>query len=81
MQLMELHRHMEELDNRGRCHNIRLWGLPESVTNDQLEMALLHIFNDLLDRPLVTPIHMERFHRSLQARREAEASREKWLFA
>lgn len=35
-------------------------------------MALLHNFNALLDRTLVTPIDMERFHRSLQPLRVAK---------
>lgn len=51
LQLAELHRHLEDPDNHGQRHNIRLWGLLESVSNDQLEMVLLHIFNDLLGRP------------------------------
>lgn len=67
VRLTEINRHLEDLDNRGPRHNIRLQGLPVVVTADQQEMALLPIFNDILDRPLVTPIDMERFHRPLES--------------
>lgn len=30
-QLVEMHRHIEGLDNWGRRHNIRVCGVPESV--------------------------------------------------
>lgn len=70
--MVEISRHLEDLDDHSRRHNNRLQGLPEAVTADQLEMALLHIFNDILDRPLVMPIDMERFHCLLKPRETAE---------
>lgn len=63
--LLEMHRHIEDLVNRGRRHNIRVRGLPEAVEADQLEHTLLHVFNGLLDRPPESPIVLERFHRAL----------------
>lgn len=54
-------------------HNIRVRGLPESVMNEQLEAALLTVFNGIIDRLPDSPINMERFHRSLGPRRAADA--------
>lgn len=58
-------RHLEDLDNRGRRHNIRIQGLPEAVEQPQLEQTMIEFFNILLDRPPETPNSMERIHRSV----------------
>lgn len=50
-QLMDMTRHLEDLDNRGSRYNIHLRGLPESVSDDQLELTLRMILNNLLERP------------------------------
>lgn len=55
VQLRDLHRHLEDLDNQGRRHNLRVSGLTE-------------IFNDLLGRPPETPIEYERLHIALKPR-------------
>lgn len=68
LQLRDLQRHVEDLDNRGRRHNLRVRGLPESVDNDQILPAVTDLFNRLLDRPRHTPIAMERIHRALRPR-------------
>lgn len=52
LQLRDLNRHMEDLDNQGRRHNLRLRGLPETVDADHLQAD----FNSLLERPPSTPI-------------------------
>lgn len=49
--LCELHHHLEDLDNRGRCHNLCVRGLPEAVEPGQLTQAVLAIFDKLLERP------------------------------
>lgn len=66
MQLREVQRHVEELDNRGRRHNLRVRGLPESVDNVQLQPTVSAIFNQLLERPSHDTIAMERIHRALR---------------
>lgn len=65
-QLRDLHRHLEDLENRGRRHNIRIRGLSQSVEAAHLTEATLAIFNDLLGRPLDTQLEMERLHRALR---------------
>lgn len=77
LQLRDLQRHVEDLDNRGRRHNLRVRGLPESVENDQILPAVSDLFNHLLDQPRHTPIAMERIHRALRPRgRDSEPPRD-----
>lgn len=47
---VELNRHIEDLDNRGRRNNIRVRGIPESVETDEIVPALQRVFNSLLER-------------------------------
>lgn len=77
MQLRDLQRHVEDLDNRGRRHNLRVRGLPETVEQDQLLQVVTGLFNQLLDRPRPTPVDMERIHRALRPRgRDADPPRD-----
>lgn len=55
IQLRDLQWHVEDLD-RGRRHNLCVRVLPESLDIDQLYPMVVGIFNNLLDRPLMTPI-------------------------
>ncbi|KAM9330707.1 annexin A1 [Gastrophryne carolinensis] len=71
--LMNVHRHLEDLDNRNRRCNIRVRGVPEEVAPDQTQEALLSIFNSLLERPPGTPIEFVRAHRALRPRSMGEA--------
>ncbi|XP_040194428.1 uncharacterized protein LOC120927670 [Rana temporaria] len=66
LHLRDLHRQVEDLENRSRRHNLRLRGLPEIVDHDQLTSVVSDIFNNLLGRPPQTPIKMERIHRALR---------------
>ncbi|XP_077323137.1 uncharacterized protein LOC143956838 [Lithobates pipiens] len=66
LQLRDMQRHMEDLDNRGRRHNLRVRGLPEVVEGDRLAPAISAIFNSVLDRPSHTAISMDRIHRALR---------------
>lgn len=66
LQLREIQRHVEDLDNRGRRHNLRIRGMPETVSTDHLSPAVTSLFNDLLNRPPLTQITMERIHRALR---------------
>lgn len=66
--IIEIHRHLEDLDNRGRRHNIRIRGVPELADQNPIEQTAAAIFNDLLDRPPDSPIDFERAHRALRPR-------------
>lgn len=65
LQLREMQRHLEALDNRGRRNNLRVRGIPEAIEYDQIQQTVTAIFNNLLDRPATSPIEMERIHRAL----------------
>lgn len=60
MQLRDLQRHVEDLDNRGRRHNLRIRGIPESVEHDRISAVVTGLFNHLLDHPEHNKIDMER---------------------
>lgn len=62
LQLRELQRHMEDLDNRGRRHNLRICGLPKSVEREQLSPTVTSLLNYFLNRPAQTVIDMEMIH-------------------
>lgn len=62
----ELQRQIEDLDNQGRRHNLRIQGLPESIPSGQVEAAVVEVFNGLLERPPDSPISLERCHRALR---------------
>lgn len=64
--IFDLHRQVEDLDNRGRRHNIRVRGVPEGIDPSALTQTVCTIFNELLERPADTPIDMERIHRALR---------------
>lgn len=68
LQLRDLQRHVEDLDNRGRRHNLRVRGLPKSVAPDRVRATVTELFNQLLDQPRQKPIAMERIHRALRPR-------------
>lgn len=63
--LRSMQKHIEDLDNRGRPHNVRIRGLPESIETVQLEPTVVAFFNNILGRPEDTPVAMERIHRAL----------------
>lgn len=65
---IEMNRHLEDLDNRGRRNNIRVRGIPESVLTDQIPSVLQRVFNSLLEKPEDTEIEFVRAHRALRAR-------------
>lgn len=61
---------MEDLDNRGRCPNLRIRGMPESIELEQLSPTVVSLFNDLVNRPLQSQIAMERIHRAFRPKGE-----------
>lgn len=66
LQLRDMNRHMEDLDNRGRRHNLRIRGLSKSIEGGQISTTIIGLFNDLLNRPPQSAIEMERIHRALR---------------
>lgn len=66
--LMDMHRHMEDLNNRGRRRNLSIRGILESVEGPQLQAVVWAIFNTLLGRPPDAPVEMERCHRAMRPR-------------
>lgn len=71
LHLRDLHRQVEDLENRSRRHNLRIRGLPESVENDKLTPTVTGIFNNLLGRPPMSAVKMERIHRALRPKGKA----------
>lgn len=65
--LIEMNRQLEDLDNRGRRHNIRVRGIPESVEPGNIVSALQYVFNELLEHQTDTHIDFDRAHRALRA--------------
>lgn len=66
LQMRDMQRHLEDLDNRGQRHNLRIRGLPESIEGEQISQTVVSLFNGLLHRPPQTPIAMERIHCALR---------------
>uniref|UniRef100_A0A803K9I3 L1 transposable element RRM domain-containing protein n=1 Tax=Xenopus tropicalis TaxID=8364 RepID=A0A803K9I3_XENTR len=59
----ELERQMEDFENRSRRINIRIRGIPETVTQGELKGSLQQIFNNILSKDLNNEIKMDRYHR------------------
>lgn len=77
LQMRDMQRHLEDLDNRGRHHNLRVRGLPEAIEGEQIAPTVTGIFNGLLNRPPHTPIDMDRIHRALRPKgRETDPPRD-----
>lgn len=54
--LIEIHHHIEDLDNRGRRRNLRIRGIPKNIEGPQKQPAVWAICNTLLGRPPDAPI-------------------------
>lgn len=66
LQMRDMQRHLEDLDNRGRRHNLRIRGIPEAIDGNQLQPSITALFNGLLNKPPQSPIELERIHRALR---------------
>lgn len=47
-----LQHHMEEMEDRSRCNNLRLWGLPEATGAEDLAATATDIFCEMLGEAL-----------------------------
>ncbi|CAH2275848.1 Hypothetical predicted protein [Pelobates cultripes] len=64
--ILDLRRQVEDLDNRGRCSNIRVRGVPES--DDETPRELLEgLFTQILGDEASPDFGLERAHRALRA--------------
>uniref|UniRef100_A0A8C5LWR2 Uncharacterized protein n=1 Tax=Leptobrachium leishanense TaxID=445787 RepID=A0A8C5LWR2_9ANUR len=64
----DLQRRVDDLDNRGRRHNIRVRGLAETDDPEDLRTTLRELFNLILNRDTDAPVPMDRGHRALRPR-------------
>uniref|UniRef100_A0A8C5Q523 Uncharacterized protein n=1 Tax=Leptobrachium leishanense TaxID=445787 RepID=A0A8C5Q523_9ANUR len=62
----EVRRRLDDLDNRSRRHNVRIRGLPETVSNEDLGTCIRSAFLHVLDDPAITDIPLDRCHRALR---------------
>lgn len=64
LEAQEMKLHLEEMEDRSRRNNLRLWGIPEATGQEDLAATATAIFQGLLDNP---PPHLEidRIHRTL----------------
>ncbi|OCU00185.1 hypothetical protein XELAEV_18005957mg [Xenopus laevis] len=62
--LYSLQKRIDDLDNRGRCCNLRIRGLPEQVDGVSLQATAMKIFNHILEQP--DTMEFERIHRALR---------------
>lgn len=66
--LWDFHRHLEDLDKRGRRNNIRIRGLPEATQDEDLPVTLQATFNSVLGRPEHQKVKLDWAHRALRPR-------------
>lgn len=64
LHFIDMNRHLEDLNNRGRRNNIRV----ETVDTEQIIPALQRVFNSLLERQKDAEIEFVRAHMALRAR-------------
>lgn len=64
LQLREVNRHLEDLENRSCRHNLHVWGMPEEVEGERMPQAVVSLFNSVLGRPSSATISFERIQRA-----------------
>lgn len=55
----------EDHENRNRRNNLRIRGIPETISTAQILPTLKRLFNDLLETEETSPIEIDRAHRTL----------------
>lgn len=53
---------LEDQENRSRCKNLRIKGLPEKFGKEDLVSVLQQLLNPLLDRETTDPLKLDRAH-------------------
>uniref|UniRef100_A0A803JAK4 L1 transposable element RRM domain-containing protein n=1 Tax=Xenopus tropicalis TaxID=8364 RepID=A0A803JAK4_XENTR len=74
MQLREAMDKIEDSDNRSRRNNLRIRGLPETVTD--LQAAIHDIFTSLMPNLPSERLECDRIHRALRPQREGDPPRD-----
>uniref|UniRef100_A0A8C5LVQ3 Uncharacterized protein n=1 Tax=Leptobrachium leishanense TaxID=445787 RepID=A0A8C5LVQ3_9ANUR len=64
--LSDMRRHIDDLENRSRRHNLRIRGVRETVTD--LRAYLVAFFSEVLGHTRLTPEHIDRAHRVFRPR-------------
>uniref|UniRef100_A0A8C5PU82 Uncharacterized protein n=1 Tax=Leptobrachium leishanense TaxID=445787 RepID=A0A8C5PU82_9ANUR len=64
--LADMKRRLDDLDNRGRRHNMRIRGLPETVPMEELRDCVQAILVRLLGDSEVSTVPLDRCHRALR---------------
>ena len=62
-EISKLKSHTEDLENRNRRNNLRLYGLPEALEGENLLTFLKKFLPDLLDLPESPSLNIQRAHR------------------
>ncbi|CAH2295211.1 Hypothetical predicted protein [Pelobates cultripes] len=66
--LLTLRRQVEDLGNRSRRYNIRIWGMPESEEGENTEELLTGLFRLIMGEETLSEIRFDRAHRALRPR-------------
>ncbi|CAH2306508.1 Hypothetical predicted protein [Pelobates cultripes] len=74
--LLDMRRHLEDLDNRGRRCNIRVRGVPEAEGEEDAEEVLTGLFNMLLQEEAPHQFEFERAHRATRPRLPEDGPRD-----
>lgn len=64
--IIEMNRHLEDLDNRGRRNNLRVGGIPETITSKQIPQLFQKVFNNILERLACSNVDLFRAHGALR---------------
>lgn len=62
-EVRNLKQHTEDLENRNRRNNLRIYGLPESLEGDDPVSSFTTFLPKLLDMPSTTSLSIQRAHR------------------
>ncbi|KAJ1140753.1 hypothetical protein NDU88_007091 [Pleurodeles waltl] len=71
-QHIDLQSHAEDLENRPRCNNIRIRGVPSGMENEDVESYVQALFTQILGRKDSMPIWIDRAHRVGSPRSRSE---------
>lgn len=71
-EIQKLRDHIDDLDNRGRCCNIKILGILEEAEGDDMVQFLQREIPGTLERTFTTQLEIQRAHRVPTGRRRGE---------
>ncbi|CAH2292096.1 Hypothetical predicted protein [Pelobates cultripes] len=74
--LLNMRRHLEDVDNRGRRCNIRVRGVPEAEGAEDAQNTLKELFRSIMLPTLLPHIEFDRAHRALRPRNAGDGPRD-----